>query len=223
MAKKIIQKNEEDLSNIIKDVLSETIDELTLQQASVGGVYNTLAMDDINNGNPNVTFGSKGKPSVDRLRKSNDIEWKLLSKAIVDLMGNFNLHFVQPDGGIGNKVIDLCFSSILSLGNNGFIMYGRGRVSGKTVRNGKEIDNFKSIKIFYDNNTKQYSWINTYHVNSEKYIKATSQKRLILPKGNGNEMLENMQNEQQLFSNINQYIDLVNSRLPESLQLTIRL
>ena len=116
--KQIIRLTEGDLHNIVKQVVKEAVDELTIGQASVGGIYNALSMNDINNGNSTVTFGSGKKSSVNRLEKSNEIEWELLSKAIKDSMGDFNLYFVQPDGGIGNKVITLGFESILYLGKN---------------------------------------------------------------------------------------------------------
>ncbi|MCF0219241.1 MAG: hypothetical protein HUK14_05615 [Muribaculaceae bacterium] len=223
MSKKLITLNEDDLSNIVREVLNEALEEVTLQQASVGGIYNILAMDDINQGNGNVTFGSQNKPSVERLEKSNDKQWQLLSKAIVDIMGNFRLYFVQPGSGIGHKVINLCFTSILSLGNNGFILYGKGRVSGYKMVNGQLRENFKQIKIFYDHNKQQYSWINTYSVNNERYIRVTAKKNILLPKGDSNELLENKINEQNLFACINQYVALVNAQLPQNLQLTIKL
>lgn len=221
--KQIIRLTEGDLHNIVKRVIKEAIDELTIGQASVGGIYNALSMNDINNGNSNVTFGSGRKSSVNRLEKSNEIEWELLSKAIKDSMGSFNLYFVQPDGGIGNKVITLGFESILYLGNNGFILYGNGKVSGKKVSRGKYMDDFKKLKIFYDANTNTYSWVNTYKINSQKYIRATRKSDLILPKGDSNEMLENKVNEEHLFANINDYINTVNSSLPPNLQLKLKL
>lgn len=138
-------------------------------------------------------------------------------------MGGFNLYFVQPDGGICNKVITLGFESILYLGNNGFILYGNGKVSGKKVSRGKYMDDFRKIKIFYDANSNTYSWVNTYKVNSQKYIRATRQSDLILPKGDSHEMLENKTNEEQLFAIINDYIDTVNSSLPPNLQLQLKL
>jgi len=220
--KQIIRLTESDIHRIVKQVISETIEELTINQASIGGIYNALSMNDINNGNSTVTFGSGSKSSFNRLEKSNEIEWKLLSKAIIDSMGNFNFYFVQPDGGIGNKAIRFEFESILNVGNNGFILYGNGKVSGKEISHGKEVDNFKKIKIFYNANSKTYSWINTYKINNEKYIRATSRCVLLLPKGNGNEMLENKNNEEQFFSLINQYIDLVNAKLPQDLQFNLR-
>lgn len=138
-------------------------------------------------------------------------------------MGDFNLYFVQPDGGIGNKVITLGFESILYLGNNGFILYGNGKVSGKKVSRGKYMDDFKKLKIFYDASSNTYSWVNTYKVNNQKYIRATRKSDLILPKGDSNEMLENKVNEEHLFANINNYIDTVNSSLPPNLQLRLKL
>jgi len=221
--KHIIRLTESDLHNIVKQVVKEAVDELTIGQASVGGIYNALSMNDINNGNSNVTFGSGKKSSVNRLEKSNEIEWELLSKAIKDSMGDFNLYFVQPDGGIGNKVITLGFESILYLGNNGFILYGNGKVSGKKVSRGKYMDDFKKLKIFYDASSNTYSWVNTYKVNNQKYIRATRKSDLILPKGDSNEMLENKVNEEYLFANINNYIDTVNSSLPPNLQLKLKL
>ena len=221
--KQIIRLTESDLHNIVKQVIKEAVDELTIGQASVGGIYNALSMNDINNGNSTVTFGSGKKSSVNRLEKSNEIEWELLSKAIKDSMGDFNLYFVQPDGGIGNKVITLGFESILYLGNNGFILYGNGKVSGKKVSRGKYMDDFKKLKIFYDASSNTYSWVNTYKVNNQKYIRATRKSDLILPKGDSNEMLENKVNEEHLFDNINNYIDTVNSSLPPNLQLKLKL
>lgn len=221
--KQIIRLTESDLHNIVKQVIKEAVDELTIGQASVGGIYNALSMNDINNGNSTVTFGSGRKSSVNRLEKSNEIEWELLSKAIKDSMGDFNLYFVQPDGGIGNKVITLGFESILYLGNNGFILYGNGKVSGKKVSRGKYMDDFKKLKIFYDASSNTYSWVNTYKVNNQKYIRATRKSDLILPKGDSNEMLENKVNEEHLFDNINNYIDTVNSSLPPNLQLKLKL
>ena len=221
--KQIIRLTEGDLHNIVKQVVKEAVDELTIGQASVGGIYNALSMNDINNGNSTVTFGSGKKSSVNRLEKSNEIEWELLSKAIKDSMGDFNLYFVQPDGGIGNKVITLGFESILYLGNNGFILYGNGKVSGKKVSRGKYMDDFKKLKIFYDASSNTYSWVNTYKVNNQKYIRATRKSDLILPKGDSNEMLENKVNEEHLFANINNYIDTVNSSLPPNLQLRLKL
>ena len=221
--KQIIRLTESDLHNIVKQVIKEAVDELTIGQASVGGIYNALSMNDINNGNSTVTFGSGRKSSVNRLEKSNEIEWELLSKAIKDSMGDFNLYFVQPDGGIGNKVITLGFESILYLGNNGFILYGNGKVSGKKVSRGKYMDDFKKLKIFYDASSNTYSWVNTYKVNNQKYIRATRKSDLILPKGDSNEMLENKVNEEHLFANINNYIDTVNSSLPPNLQLRLKL
>lgn len=221
--KQLIRLTEGDIHNIVKQVIKEAIDELTIGQASVGGIYNALSMNDINNGNSTVTFGSGKKSSVNRLEKSNEIEWELLSKAIKDSMGDFNLYFVQPDGGIGNKVITLGFESILYLGNNGFILYGNGKVSGKKVSRGKYMDDFKKLKIFYDASSNTYSWVNTYKVNNQKYIRATRKSDLILPKGDSNEMLENKVNEEHLFAKINNYIDTVNSSLPPNLQLRLKL
>ena len=218
-----IRITESELRDMVRKCINETIEEITLRQASVGGIYNALSMDDINKGNSTVTFGMGSKPSVDRLAKSNEIEWELLSKAIVDKRGNFNLYFVQPDGGIGNKVIMLKFESVLYVGNNGFILYGEGKVSGKKMSRGKLVDDFKKVKIFYNADTKSYSWINTYKVNNEKYIRATSRNNLLLPKGNSHEMLENKTNEDNLFSDINDYIGIVNASLPANLQLTLKL
>ena len=211
------------LYNIIWHALTEAINELTINQASVGGVYNALSMNDINNGKEVVTFGRGHKTSIDRLEKSNEIEWHLLSKAIHDSMGNFCLRFVQPDGGIGNKVITLRFDSVLYVGNNGFILYGEGKVSGKRLVRGKFVPDFRKIKIFYDAATKTYFWFNTYKVNDEKYIRIIGRNRLMLPKGDAAELLENRTNEEQLFANINSYIDTINSNLPVNLQLKLRL
>ena len=180
-------------------------------------------MNDINNGNDTVTLGSGSKLSNERLEKPNEIEWELLSKAIKDSMGSFTLFFVQPDGGIGNKVIQLGFESILYLGNNGFILYGNGKVSGKKVSRGKFIDDIRKIKIFYDANTNTYSWVNTYKVNNQKCIRATRNTDLVFPKGDSHELLENKVNEERLFAQLNDYIDAVNSSLPTDLQLKIRL
>lgn len=138
-------------------------------------------------------------------------------------MGSFNLNYVQPDGGIGNKTIRFGFVSILSVGNNGFILYGNGKVSGKKISRGKEVDDFAKIKIFYDASTKSYSWINTYKINNEKYIRATKRCNLLLPKGDAYEILENKTNEKQMFSLINNYVESVNSKLPANLQLTLKL
>ncbi len=55
-------------------------------------------------------------------------------QAIIDSMGSFILYFVQPDGGIGNKAIRFGYESILFLGNNGFILYGNGKISGKKLQ-----------------------------------------------------------------------------------------
>ncbi len=221
--RQVIRLTESELHNIVRQVVNEALNEITISQASVGGIYNTLSMNDINNGNTTVTFGHGRKSSVSRLEKSNEIEWELLSKAIIDSMGSFTLYFVQPDGGIGNKVITLGFESILYLGNNGFILYGNGKVSGKKVYRGKFIDDFRKIKIFYDAKTKTYSWVNTYTVNSQKYIRATRKSDLILPKGDSHEMLENKENEERLFEKLNDYIDAVNSSVPPDLQLKIKL
>ena len=221
--RQVIRLTENDLHNIVRQVVNEALNEITISQASVGGIYNTLSMNDFNNGNGTVTFGSGRKSSASRLEKSNDIEWDLLSKAIIDSMGNFDLYFAQPDGGIGNKLITLGFESILYLGNNGFILYGNGKVSGKKVYRGKFIDDFRKIKIFYDAKTKTYSWVNTYTVNSQKYIRATRKSDLILPKGDSHELLKNKINEEQLFAKLNEYIDTVNSSLPPDLQLKIKL
>lgn len=221
--KQVIKLTESELHKIVKQVITEALNEITISQASVGGIYNNLSMNDINNGNSTVTFGSGRKSSVNRLEKSNEIEWELLSKAIVDSMGSFNFYFVQPDGGIGNKVITLGFESILYLGNNGFILYGNGKVSGKKVSRGKYIDDFRKIKIFYNANSKTYSWVNTYKVNSQKYIRATRKCDLILPKGDSHEMLENKTNEEHLFAKLNEYIDTVNSSLSPDLKLKIKL
>lgn len=204
-----IQLTESDLHRIVKQVIRETIDELTTNQASIGGIYNILSMNDIKNGNEAVSFGSGNKTAYDRLKKSNEIEWELLTKAIVDNMGNFTLYFVQPDGGIGNKTITLCFESILYVGNNGFILYGTGEISGKKLVRDKWVDDFRKIKVFYNAETKTYSWVNTYRINNERYIRATRNCNIILPKGNGHELLENKKNEEQLFSNINNYVNSV--------------
>lgn len=67
------------------------------------------------------------------MEKSNELELELFSKANIDSMGSFTLYFVQPDGGIGNKAIRLGFESIMSIGNNGFILYGNGKISGKKI------------------------------------------------------------------------------------------
>lgn len=98
-------------------------------------------------------------------------------------MGTFRLNLVQPDGGIGNKTIRFGVESILSVGNNGFILYGTGKVSGKKITRGKKVDDFAKIKVFYDVSTKSYSWINTYKINNEQYIRTTKECNLILPKG----------------------------------------
>ena len=221
--KQVIRLTESDIHNIIKQVVTEAIDEVTLPQASVGGIYNALAMNDINNGNSTVTFGKGKKSSYNRLEKSNAVEWKLLTQAIIDSMGNFNLNFVQPDGGIGNKTIRLCFESILHVGNNGFILYGQGKVSGKKMSRGKRVDDFAKIKIFFDASTKSYSWVNTYTVNNAKYIRIKRRCNLLLPKGDSHEMLENKVNEGRLFECINSYIKLVNASLPIGLQLKLKL
>lgn len=128
-------------------------------------------------------------------------------------MGNF--YFVQPDGGIGNKVITFGFDSILHLGNNGFILYGKDKGSGE--------DGIKKLKIFYDVSSDKYSWINTYKVNEQKYIRARRGSNLILPKGDAHELLENKVNEEHLFANINDYINSANSSLPPNLQLKLEL
>lgn len=216
-----IRITEIELMEMVRKCVCETIEEITLKQASVGGIYNVLSMDDIKKGNSSVTFGRGHKSSIDRLNKSNEIEWELLSKAILDKRGRFNLFFVQPDGGIGNKVITLTFESILYVGNNGFILYGDGKISGKTISRGKVVDNFKKIKVFYNADSKSYSWINTYKINSEKYIRATSNNNLMLPKGNANEMLKNQINEDNLFSDINEYIGIVNASVPSNLTLKL--
>lgn len=85
------------------------------------------------------------------------------------------------------------------------------------------MDDFKKLKIFYDASSNTYSWVNTYKVNNQKYIRATRKSDLILPKGDSNEMLENKVNEEHLFANINNYIDTVNSSLPPNLQLRLKL
>ena len=167
-----------------------------------------MYINDSNKGNVAVTSGPGSKSSCERLEKSIETECELLSKAIQDSMGNFTLFFVQPDGGIGNKVIRLGFESILNVGNNGFILSGTGKVSGKKVCRGKFVDDFTKIKIFYNANTKTYSWVKTYKVNSQKNIRATKECDLIFPKGDSHELLENKINEEHLFAIIDDYIQV---------------
>ena len=155
------------------------------------------------------------------MEKSNELE--LLSKAIIDSMGSFILFFVQPDGGIGNRAIRLGLESILCLGNNGFILYGNGKISGKKISRGKFVDDIRKIKIFYDANSKTYSWVNRYRVTDQKFIRVTRESDLLFPKGDSHELLENKINEEQLFAKINDYIDAVNLSLPPDLQLKIKL
>lgn len=214
---------ESELNNIVANVCKDILDEITIPQAVVGGTYNILAQNDLDNGNENVTFGSQSKSSYERLEKSNDIEWQLLSKAIMDSMGVFRLNFIQKDGGCGNKTIRFDYESLLSFGNNGFVLYGNARISGKKLYRGKFVDDIRKIKVFYNADTKQYSWINTFSINDEKYIKIIRPTTIHLPKGNGLELLENKNNEAQLFSIINQYVEGVNNNVPKHLQLKIKL
>ena len=144
-------------------------------------------------------------------------------QAIIDSMGSFILYFVQSDGGIGNKAIRFGYESILFLGNNGFILYGNGKISGKKLSRGKFIDDIRKIKIFYDANSKTYSWVNRYRVTAQKHISVKRESDLIFPKGDSHELLENKINEEQLFAKINDYIDEINLSLPPDLQLTIKL
>ena len=157
------------------------------------------------------------------MEKSNELELELFSKAIIDSMGSFILYFVQPDGGIGNKAIRFGYESILYLGNNGFILYGNGKISGKKISRGKFIDDIRKIKIFYDANSKTYSWVNRYRVTAQKHISVKRESDLIFLKGDSHELLENKINEEQLFAKINDYIDEINLSLPPDLQLTIKL
>lgn len=70
--KQVVKLTESDIHNIVRQVVNEALNEITISQASVGGIYNTLSMNDINNGNSTVTFGRGRKSSVNRLEKSND-------------------------------------------------------------------------------------------------------------------------------------------------------
>lgn len=172
-------------------------------------------MNDIKNGKETVTFVRGSSKTAQ--------ECELLTKAIINSMGNFTLYFVQPDGGIGNKTITLCFDSILYVGNNGFILYGTGEISGKKLVRDKWVDDFRKIKVFYNAESKTYSWINTYRINNERNIRVTRNCNIILPKGNGHELLVNKTNEERLFSNINSYVDADNTQLPPNLQLNLKL
>lgn len=221
--KHLVRLTESDIYRIVKHAIIEAVDETTIKQASVGGIYNILSMNDIKNDNDNVTFGSGNKLSYDRLEKSNDIEWKLLTKAILDSMGNFTFYFIQPDGCMGNKTVRLTFESILGVGNNGFILFGTAKISGKRLVRNKWVDDIRKIKVFYNAEKKIYSWVNTYKINNERYIRATKTCNLFLPKGSGHELLENKNHEEQLFSNINSYVDFVNASISSDLHIKLKL
>lgn len=51
----------------------------------------------------------------------------------------------------------------------------------------------------------------------------TKKCNLILQKGDSRELLENKKNEELLFSHINNYVEIVNCKLPTNLQLTLKL
>lgn len=153
-----------------------------------------------------ITYQEENKSIVNTLEEYDESKRISLSKAIVDAMGNFYMYFVQPDGGIGNKVVKLCFESILYVGSNGFVMFGNGKISGKRLYRGKLVDDIEKVKIFYDACTKAYSWINTYKVNNDRYIRPIRKSNLILPKGDANEMLENKINESRLLDLLASFI-----------------
>jgi len=144
---------------------------------------------------------------MDRLGKDKHLDNVLLTQAINDEMGSFELAFIKEGKGGNNMPIHFFFTDVLFLGRRDFIMTGDA-----LFNDGKGVDSTPhKLKIFYDIETNTWFWIRSFTVNDDTYAKVISPKRLSLPEGNESTLLMNAQNKARLFAIVNRFIDAANS------------
>jgi len=211
MAKRTVHLTESQFQKLVEDVVNE----LTINQAAIGKVYNTLARQDIRNGEDTVTFGSQNKDSRERLGKSEEIQYPLLSKTITDNLGRFPLVFIQ-DSGIGNSMpITFYFSDVLYLNANRLILLGQAFLNNEESRGAQGTP----IKMYYDSQNHLWYWISSFRIDMRHNVRVYGRRTLDFPIGERGWLQQNVQNRNALFGIINTYIDTVNQSLPDELKL----
>ena len=208
MAKKVIKLNEQDVSNIVKDVLNE----VTIKQSAIGKIFNLLGNDDMLGGNDMTTFSSVSKPTDEVIAKARRLEYELLSNAINQEMEDNHLLFVQQVGDGNNSVIDFYIEKIPFLGNGKLVLEGKGIIN-------KESNNVLPMKIYYNYINKAFFRISGYKANGSGNIKIVAPMVLAFPSGASGRFVINVNNRQRLFDLLNDYIGYLNSQVPPYLQI----
>ena len=215
MAKEVIRLNEQDLSNIVKNVLDETINEVTIKQSAMGKIFNLLGNDDMLSGHDMTTFSSVSKPTDDVIAKARRLEYDLLSNAINQEIEDKHLLFVQQVGDGNNSVIDFYIDKIPFLGNGKLVLEGKGVIN-------KENNNILLMKIYYDYINKAFYRISSYKANGSGDIKIVAPMSLAFPNGTSGRFAINKNNKQRLFDLLHEYVDYINSQVPQYLQINAR-
>ena len=143
MEKKTIRLNEQELSNIVKNVLKETLNEVTIKQSAIGKIFNLLGNNDMLGGNDMTTLSSVSKPTDDVIAKARRLEYELLSNAINQELEDKHLLFVQQVVDGNNTVIDFYIEKVPFLGHGKLVLEGTGIIN-------KETNRPLAMKIYYD-------------------------------------------------------------------------
>lgn len=139
--KRVISLTENDLHRIIREVLNESVDELTYRQAALthGANYNAQK-DYMNTRNPNARS---------KMGASANLTLKSLSLAINDNFPNLNLEFVEHNEKTNQSYpVDLRFTNVKYIDNERIVLHGNLTVSLKPFGIGAIEYNFNT-KEFY--------------------------------------------------------------------------
>ena len=212
MEKTTIRLNEQELSNIVKNVLKETLNEVTIKQSAICKIFNLLGNNDMLGGNDMTTFSSVSKPTDDVIAKARRLEYELLSNAINQELEDKHLLFVQQVVDGNNTVIDFYIEKVPFLGHGKLVLEGTGIIN-------KETNRPLAMKIYYDYINKVFYRITSYRANGSGDIKIVAPMALAFPNGAKGRFAINVFNKQRLFDLLNKYVDYINSQVPNYLQI----
>jgi hypothetical protein len=142
-----------------------------------------------------------------KLVKSENIQYELLSKFLIDNCGVLTFDFVHEEEGGNNSQIIFNVSNIISLSPRKLVMTGSGMINRNKT---------KKIIVVYKLSTHLFYWIGYYNVAKNTMRQVLN---LVLPEGNEGTYLENRKAKIKLFAFINSYIEEVNKSLPQDLKL----
>lgn len=146
------------------------------------------------NNNTDVTSGNQSKDANGEIGKSEDIQYQLLSKALLDTIGLITLDFIHSEEGGNSSQIIFNIKEILNLSPRKLVMKGDGFIN----RRAKD-----TIFIAYKIQKKEFYQAGYYNAESGAMRQI---RQLVLPEGDKGTYLKNKESKQMLFNFLNEYL-----------------